>query len=159
MFLGFAIFIVKCRFFAKKYNSIQNQPMNCFWGIINTFAHMSIDKIKKRLIDQSIKDDEWLVEAKERQDNEAWLNVSAAIALRILGWLRKNKMTQKELSQQLGYSPQYVNTIVKGSENLTLETIVKIEKVLGIKLIEVPSFEAIADSLAFDNQLIEEGSF
>jgi ribosome-binding protein aMBF1 (putative translation factor) len=107
---------------------------------------MSIDKIKKRLIDQSITDDKWLAEAKERQDNEAWLNVSSAIALRILGWLRQNKMTQKELAQQLGYSPQYVNTIVKGSENLTLETIVKIEKILGIKLIEVPFFEAITDN-------------
>lgn len=117
---------------------------------------MSIDKIKKRLVTQSIKDDEWLVEAKERQDNEAWLNVSSAIALRILGWLRKNKMTQKELAQQLGYSPQYVNTIVKGSENLTLETLVKIEKVLGIKLIEVPCFEEITDSSTPVSQWEEE---
>jgi ribosome-binding protein aMBF1 (putative translation factor) len=118
---------------------------------------MSIDKIKKRLIDESIKDDKWLDEAKKRQTNEAWLTVSSAIALRILTWLRKNKMTQKELSQQLGYSPQYVNTIVKGSENLTLETIVKIEKILGIKLIEVPSFEDIIDSPASISQWEEEG--
>ena len=118
---------------------------------------MSIDKIKKRLTDQSIKDDKWLAEAKERQDNEAWLNVSSAIALRILTWLRKNKMTQKELSQQLGYSPQYVNTIVKGSENLTLETIVKIEKILGIKLIEVPSFEDIIARPTSISQWEEEG--
>lgn len=120
---------------------------------------MSIDKIKKQLVDQSIKDDKWLVEAKERQENEAWLNVSSAIALTILAWLRKNKMTQKELSQKLGYSPQYVNTIVKGSENLTLETIVKIEKILGIKLIEVPSFEGITDGSASVSQWEEEGVF
>jgi ribosome-binding protein aMBF1 (putative translation factor) len=118
---------------------------------------MSIDKIKKRLVDQSIQDDKWLTEAKERQANEAWLNVSSAIALRILTWLRKNKMTQKELSQQLGYSPQYVNTIVKGSENLTLETIVKIEKTLGIKLIEIPSFEDITDNRTSISQREEEG--
>ena len=127
--------------------------------IVNTFVCMSKDKIKQKLFDQSIKDDKWLAEAKERQENEAWLNVSSAIALRILAWLRKNKMTQKELSQQLGYSPQYVNTIVKGSENLTLETIVRFEKIMGIKLIEVPSFERIVDSSASVSQWAEEGAF
>ncbi len=120
---------------------------------------MSIDKIKQKLFDQSIKDDKWLAEAKERQENEAWLNVSSAIALRILAWLRKNKMTQKELAHQLGHSPQYVNTIVKGSENLTLETIVKIEKIMGIKLIEVPPFEVIVDSSASVSHWEEEGAF
>ena len=38
-------------------------------------------------------------------------------------------------------SPQYINKVVKGNENLTLETISKIESVLGITLIEIPSFE------------------
>jgi len=41
----------------------------------------------------------------------------------------------------MGVTPQYINKIVKGKENLTLETIAKIEKALGITLIEVPSFE------------------
>ena len=36
--------------------------------------------------------------------------------------------------------------MVKGSENLALETIVKIEKVLGIKLIEVSCFEGLKDN-------------
>lgn len=130
-----------------------------FMKIDNTFVCMSNDKIKQKLFDQSIKDDKWLAEAKERQENEAWLNVSSAIALRILAWLRKNKMTQKELSQQLGYSPQYVNTIVKGSENLTLETIVKIEKIMGIKLIEVAPFEGVTDSSVSVSQWEEEGIF
>jgi hypothetical protein len=38
----------------------------------------------------------------------------------------------------MGCSPQYVNKLLKGSENLTLETICKMEKVLQIKLIETP---------------------
>jgi transcriptional regulator with XRE-family HTH domain len=37
----------------------------------------------------------------------------------------------------LGVSPQQVNKILKGSENLTLDTIEKIELVLGIELITV----------------------
>ena len=35
----------------------------------------------------------------------------------------------------IGVSPQYVNKIVKGKENLTLDTISKLEQALGIKLI------------------------
>jgi len=99
---------------------------------------MSLESIKQRLFAQSIKDSKWLEQAKWRAENEAWLDLSFSIALMIGRWLRANGMSQKELAERLGYSPQYVSKIVKGSENLTLETITKIEKVLGIKLIEVP---------------------
>jgi ribosome-binding protein aMBF1 (putative translation factor) len=119
---------------------------------------MSKDKIIKRLLEQSINDDNWLNEAKERQENEGWLTMSAAIALRILTYLRENKITQKELAAQLGYSPQYVNKIVKGSENLTLETIVKIENTLGFKLIKVMSTDAVSDHKTAVARL-EEASF
>ena len=46
-------------------------------------------------------------------------------------------MTQRKLAEKMGVSPQYINKVVKGKENLTLETIAKIEDVLGITLIEV----------------------
>lgn len=99
---------------------------------------MSIEKIKQKLFSSATTESKWLEEATWRAENEAWLEVSFRIAIKILRWLRANGMTQKELAERLGYSPQYVSKIVKGSENLTLETITKIEKVLGIKLIEVP---------------------
>lgn len=102
---------------------------------------MSIEKIKQRLFSLAITESKWLEQAKWRAENEAWLDVSSAIAIKILRWLRANGMTQKELAERLDYSPQYISKILKGSENLTLETITKIEKVLGIKLIEVPGLE------------------
>ena len=86
------------------------------------------------------KDTTWLEDAKWRQANADWLDLSAAIAIKILRYLREHKITQKELAERLGFSPQYVSKIVKGSENLTLETICKIQKALGITLIEVPDF-------------------
>jgi plasmid maintenance system antidote protein VapI len=46
-----------------------------------------------------------------------------------LGW------SQKELAIQMSVSPQQISKIVRGSENLTLESLVKIEKVLGIQLL------------------------
>jgi len=83
----------------------------------------------------------WLEKAKTRRENRAWLKRSQAIALRVLRTLRKNGITQKEFSARLDVSPQQISKIVKGKENLTLETISKIEKALGISLMDVPLYE------------------
>lgn len=87
----------------------------------------------------------WKKEAIERKSNNDWINRSFKIAVRILREIRSQKpqngMTQKKLADEMGVSPQYINKVLKGKENLTLETISKIESVLGITLIEVPSYE------------------
>ena len=87
----------------------------------------------------------WLNDAKARQANLEWKRRSFKIAVRILREIRAQKatngMTQKKLAEMMGVTPQYINKVVKGKENLTLETITKIEQVLSITLIEVPSFE------------------
>lgn len=87
----------------------------------------------------------WLDDAKARKANAKWTKRSFEIALRILREIRAQKesrgMTQKKLAAMMGVTPQYINKVVKGKENLTLETIAKIEQVLGITLIEVTSFE------------------
>lgn len=79
-----------------------------------------------------MKDAQWRIE------NRAWLKHSQAIALRILRTLRANNVSQKELAEQIGVSPQQINKIVKGRENLTLETIAKLEGALGIVLLMLP---------------------
>lgn len=84
------------------------------------------------------KDSQWLKKAKWRTSNQSWLDKSAIIALKILRHLRDNKITQIQLADQMNVSPQQVNKIVKGQENLTLETISKLESTLGITLFEVP---------------------
>ncbi|MCK4923116.1 MAG: helix-turn-helix transcriptional regulator [Bacteroidales bacterium] len=85
----------------------------------------------------------WIEDAKARQANSAWTKRSFKIAVRILREIRTQKptngMTQKKLAEKMGVTPQYINKVVKGKENLTLETIAKIEDVLGISLIEVSS--------------------
>jgi plasmid maintenance system antidote protein VapI len=59
----------------------------------------------------------------------------------VLEALDEKKLTQKKLAELMKVTPQYVNNIVKGSENLTLETIAKLEKALGIELMTVVRFE------------------
>ena len=43
-------------------------------------------------------------------------------------------MTQKQLSELMGCSQQYVSKVLKGQENLSLETLSKIEQSLSIKI-------------------------
>ena len=72
-----------------------------------------------------------------------WVNHAENIALRILEWLSNNKMSQKELAEKMGVSPQYISRIVNAKENLSLEAISKIEKVLSIKLLDIKHSETI----------------
>lgn len=99
----------------------------------------------KRLFADAIPDTKWMEEAQWRTDNEKWLDISGKIALKVLRTLRKKGVSQKELAEKMGVSPQYVNKIVKGSENLSLETITKLETALEIQLIEVKSYQYEAE--------------
>ena len=84
----------------------------------------------------------WLEKAKWREENHSWLNKSALIAIKILRAISDQEISQKKLAEKMNVSAQYINKIVKGSENLSLETISKLEMYLGIQLIEVVGFSA-----------------
>ena len=81
----------------------------------------------------------WHEEADWYRLNIGWLKRSSKIAFRILSELDEQGISQKELALKMDVTPQYVNKIMKGKENLSLETIWKIEKALGINLISVNS--------------------
>lgn len=105
-----------------------------------------------RLEQESKKDYAWLKEAIWRQENRSWLERSAQIAFQVLESLSEQKRTQKDLAESMGVSPQFVSKIVKGSENLTLETISKLERALNIQLIDIKGFESpSADALVQNN--------
>lgn len=108
---------------------------------------MSIDSIKNKLKETSKHDNTWIERAKYRKENKAWLDISFAIAVKVMSALKSNKTanvfpkTQKELAEAMACSPQYVNKLLKGTENLQLETITKIEQILNINLIKVLEFQ------------------
>jgi transcriptional regulator with XRE-family HTH domain len=87
----------------------------------------------------------WLEKAEYRKKNQDWLDISFAIAVRILSVLRANKKkskfprNQKELAEILDCTPQYVSKLLKGTEKLNIETISKIQKALNIVIIELAS--------------------
>ena len=95
-----------------------------------------MDKHNKR------RNSNWSKNADYRIKNRKWLRYSSKIARRILVAIEsKEAYSQAELARTLGVSPQYINKIVKGGENLTLETIAHISDALGVELIEFPSYK------------------
>lgn len=70
-----------------------------------------------------------------REENKAWLRESKRIAFKVLKALKEQGLSQKDLAQQMGVSPQYVNKLVKGKENFTLETQVKLQDILDVPLL------------------------
>lgn len=77
-------------------------------------------------------DTKLLEEIAYRNANRDWLRRSNRIAAKILMALKEQKMTQKDLAEEMNVTPQYINKLVKGGENLTIETITKLENILNI---------------------------
>lgn len=103
---------------------------------------------------------QWKEQAQWHRDNWAWLKHSIQIALKAKKQMNALGMTQKELAEQMGCSQQYVSLILKGKENLTLETISRLETVLDIDLINnTPLGEQLYSypSLARPSTYLSEG--
>lgn len=81
----------------------------------------------------------FLSESKEIIRNEEWLVASAGIIFMLLDFMEKQspKMKKKELAEKLSVSPQYVGKLLRGEENLTLQTMMKIAHVMGMSLSEL----------------------
>ena len=76
----------------------------------------------------------WREEAEWRRANQAWLRRSQTVAMKMLDRLEEMHWTQQQVAGMLGCSQQYVSRMVKGSENLSLEMLSKIEDVMGVKV-------------------------
>lgn len=72
---------------------------------------------------------------RDRIKNRAMLRESQNIALKVLDRLDELHWTQKKLAKELDVSPQQVSKIVKGQENLTLETQIKLQDILDIPIL------------------------
>ena len=73
-----------------------------------------------------------------RMTNKSWLRYSQLIAMMMLDRMEELHMSQKQLSELMGCSQQYVSKVLKGQENLSLETLYKIEQCLNLQIIAEP---------------------
>lgn len=94
---------------------------------------------RKRLEDfASPTSSRWRENAIYRLENSRWLRRSQKIAMEMLDRMDFLGVNQKELAQRMGCTPQYVSKILKGKENLSLETICKIEDALDMEFQSIP---------------------
>lgn len=82
-----------------------------------------------------------VAENKARIKNRARLRAAQDIALKVLNRLDELHWKQVDLAKQMNVTAQQVSKIVSGKGNLTLETIVKLEKILNISILQT-SFES-----------------
>lgn len=77
----------------------------------------------------------WRDEAEWRRENASWLRHSQQIAVKILLKMKELKMTQTTLAGKINCTQQYVSKILKGTENISLDVLSKLEDALGIHLV------------------------
>ena len=84
---------------------------------------------------QSETPSQWREEAEWRRENREWLNYSRRIAVKLLSYMKREHLTQSAMAERLDCTQQYVSKILKGTENLSLETLAKLEYAMGEQLI------------------------
>lgn len=78
----------------------------------------------------------WRENAEWRMENKSWLRYSQRIAMMMLDRMEELGLTQKSLAVKMGCSQQYISRVLKGTENLSIETISKIESALELEILE-----------------------
>ena len=81
----------------------------------------------------------WLENTEWRMANKSWLRYSQKIAMTMLDRMEELELTQKALAERMGCSQKYISRVLKGTENLSIETISKIENALHLEILE-PAF-------------------
>ena len=91
----------------------------------------------------------WREEAEWRRNNWSWLHHSQKIAVKVLLQMKQEGLTQKALAERMNCTQQYVSKILKGKENMSLDTLSKLENALGISLI-------YDEQVSYPNMVTEE---
>ena len=82
----------------------------------------------------------WHKDAEERKKQRGWRDKAFHIALILLDYKEAQNLSQVQLAEKIGVSKQYINRVLQGKENLTLESISKIENALGISIMNFTVF-------------------
>lgn len=87
---------------------------------------------------QSEKLSEWMVaEEKIRYARaKGWLRYSRKIAIKVAMAMKQQGLSRQDVADRMGCSPQYISKLLKGTENLSLETICKLEDVLNVAILQ-----------------------
>lgn len=93
------------------------------------------ETVKRLRQHQSSTPSQWRERANWRLENKSWLRHSQKIAMMMLDKMETLGLTQRALAERMGCSQQYVSRILKGHENLSIETMCKIEEALDLAIL------------------------
>ena len=102
---------------------------------------------------QSETPSKWREEAEWRRENASWLRHSQQIAVKVLLKMKELHLTQKALAERMNCTQQYVSKILKGKENLSLDTMSRLEEALNIGLVN-PEINVSEPSLVAEEMLV-----
>lgn len=104
-------------------------------GILPNFAELSpkISSGQKFLVQPT--PSRWHENAERHQANKNWLRYSQSIAMKMLDKMEELHLSQTQLADKMGCSQQYISKVLRGQENLSIETIAKIESALSIQIL------------------------
>ena len=80
-------------------------------------------------------DPKFIKELEYRVANGDWLKEPFMVGIKVLVKLDELGWSQKDLAAAMDVSPQQINKIVRGKQNLTLDTLVRLQRVLDIPLL------------------------
>lgn len=96
-----------------------------------------MENIQKKLYEHtSATPSRWRERAQERRQNREWIRYSQKIAMLMLDRMEELGLTQKQVAELMSCSQQYISKVLKGSENLSIETISKIEDALDLQILD-----------------------
>ena len=61
------------------------------------------------------------------------MDIKRAVGKRIKIVRQRNGLTQDQLAEQVGLSPKYISGIKRGVENLTMDILLRVAKMLGVE--------------------------
>lgn len=76
------------------------------------------------------------------QANKDWLVKSGDIIMTVIAVMSKLKLTSADLAKRMDIPEEELLKTLRGDENMTLQTIVRLEKIFGIdfiKVVQVPA--------------------
>ena len=91
----------------------------------------------------------WVSKSKTEFENEEELLACRRIILKVVRYMKDNKMSQKDLADKLNVSPQYINKLLHGQDlDLKITTVMRYGRILGLKLISLPEDEPTTPKVA-----------
>lgn len=93
----------------------------------------------------------WISRSKAEIENEEELLACRRIILKIIRYMKDNKMSQKDLARKLNVSPQYINKLLHGQDlDLKITTVLRYGRILGLRLIVLPEDEPVVPQVTIN---------